>query len=113
MRREDWQEWAEAYDKEYQGFIEQGTLKIARPEVLDTTTRADNKVTNGVFDKRRSLGSDYVSAATRHIGDDSPSGLVARTRPSRTCPVADKEHVRNSAGSPSMASENFWMDGIT
>jgi hypothetical protein len=44
MRREDRQEWAEAYDKEYQGFIEQGTLKIARPEgakVLDTTTRAD------------------------------------------------------------------------
>jgi hypothetical protein len=58
-RREDRQEWAEAYDKEYQGFIEQGTLKIARPEkgakVLDTTTcaRADYKVTNGVFDKRK------------------------------------------------------------
>ncbi len=31
MRREDRQEWAEAYDKDYQGFIEQGTLKIARP----------------------------------------------------------------------------------
>ena len=57
MQREDQQEWAEAYDKEYQGFIEQGTLKIARPEngakVLDTTTRADYKVTNGVFDKRK------------------------------------------------------------
>ncbi len=57
MRREDQQEWAEAYDKEYQGFIEQRTLKIARPEkgakVLDTTTRADYKVTNGVFDKRK------------------------------------------------------------
>jgi hypothetical protein len=43
MQREDRQE---AYDKEYhQGFIEQGTLKIARPEkgakVLDTTTRAN------------------------------------------------------------------------
>jgi hypothetical protein len=65
MRREDRQEWAEAYDKEYQGFIEQGTLKIARPEkgakVLDTATRADYKVTNGVFDKRK---TDYVSAAT-------------------------------------------------
>jgi hypothetical protein len=35
MQREDRQEWAEApeaYDKEYQSFIEQGTLKIARPE---------------------------------------------------------------------------------
>jgi hypothetical protein len=41
-RREEWQEWAEAYDKEYQGFIEQGTLKIAEPEkgakVLDCRT---------------------------------------------------------------------------
>ncbi len=65
MRREDRQEWAEAYDKEYQGFIEQGTLKIARPEkgakVLDTTTRADYKVTNWVFDSAK---SDYESAAT-------------------------------------------------
>jgi hypothetical protein len=56
MRREDRQEWAEAYDKEYQGFIEQGTLKLARPEKgakgLDITMHADYKVTNGVFDKR-------------------------------------------------------------
>ncbi len=53
MQRADRQEWAEAYNKEYQGFIEQGTLKIARPEkgavVLDTTMRADYKMTNGVF----------------------------------------------------------------
>ena len=51
MNSFDLLEWAEAYGKEYQGFIEQGTLKIARPEkgaqVLDTTTRADYKVTNG------------------------------------------------------------------
>ncbi len=57
MNSFDLLEWAEAYGKEYQGFIEQGTLKIARPEkgaqVLDTTTRADYKVTNGVFDKRK------------------------------------------------------------
>ncbi len=53
MQREDRQEWAEAYNKEYKGFIEQGTLKLARPEkggtMLDS---ADYKVTNGVFDKR-------------------------------------------------------------
>jgi hypothetical protein len=30
-----------------------------------------------------------------------------QSRSSRTCPVADEEHVRNSAGSTSMASENF------
>ena len=43
--------------EEYQGFYEQGTLQVARPEpgskILDTTTRADYKVTNGVFDKRK------------------------------------------------------------
>ncbi len=45
MQQEDQQEWAEAYDNEYQGFIEPGTLKLARPvkgaKVLDTTTRAN------------------------------------------------------------------------
>ncbi len=47
MQQEERQEWAEAYDKECQGFIEHGTLKIARPvkgaKVLDrdTTTLAD------------------------------------------------------------------------
>ncbi len=45
------------------------------------------------------------------IGDEKIY-IRARTSSSRTCPVADEEHVRNSAGSPSMASENFWMDGI-
>jgi hypothetical protein len=62
MQRGDQQEWAEAYIKEYQGFIEQGTLKIAWPEkgaeVLDTTTRADYKLMNGV------ARSDCVSATT-------------------------------------------------
>ena len=57
MSREDRQEWATAYMEEYQGFHEQGTLKVARPEpgakILDTTTRADYKVTNGVFGKRK------------------------------------------------------------
>ena len=57
MTREDRQEWGEAYLKEHQGFIEQGTFKVARPpkgaKVLDTTTRADYKVTNGVFEKRK------------------------------------------------------------
>ncbi len=57
MQHEDQQLWKEAYNKEYQGFIGQGTLQIARPEkgatVLDTTMRADYKVTNGLFDKRK------------------------------------------------------------
>jgi hypothetical protein len=77
MQREDRQEWAEAYDKEYQGFIEQGTLKIAKPEkgakVLDTTTRADYKVTNGVFDKRKIrlcvCGNQQVEGVHYQAGD--------------------------------------------
>ena len=57
MRRVDRQEWAEAYDKEYQGFVEHGTLKIVRPvpgvKILGTTTRAEYKVVNGVLKKRK------------------------------------------------------------
>jgi hypothetical protein len=59
MQQEDLQEWAEAYENNYQGFIEQGTLKIAWPEQgakvlrLDSTKRADYKVRNRVFDKRK------------------------------------------------------------
>ena len=30
--RVDRQQWAEAYDSEYQGFYEHQTLKVARPE---------------------------------------------------------------------------------
>ena len=31
MSREDRQEWAEAYDSEYQGFLRNGTLKLVLP----------------------------------------------------------------------------------
>ena len=57
MSRKGKHEWAEAYMAEYQGFLTQGTLKIGKPEegakVLDTTTCADYKVTNIVFDKEK------------------------------------------------------------
>ena len=50
MSREDRQEWAEAYDSEYQGFLEHGTLKIVRlkpgDKILGTTTRTEYKVIN-------------------------------------------------------------------
>ena len=53
MRRIDCPEWAEAYDKEYQGFLEHDTLKIVRPEpgvkILGTTTCTEYKVVNGVL----------------------------------------------------------------
>ena len=45
MLRADRQEWAEAYDKEYQGFKEHRTLKVVRPvpgvKILGTTTRTE------------------------------------------------------------------------
>jgi hypothetical protein len=59
MRRTDRQEWAdsEAYDKEYQGFKEYGTLKAVRPvpgvEILGTTTRTEYKVVNSELKKRK------------------------------------------------------------
>jgi hypothetical protein len=57
MTREDRQEWAVAYMEEHQSFHGQGTLQVARPEpgskILDITTRADYKVTNGLFDNRK------------------------------------------------------------
>ena len=59
MSREDRQEWAEAYDSEYQGFLEHGTLKIVRlkpgDKILGTTTRTEYKVITGVFKKRKVL----------------------------------------------------------
>jgi hypothetical protein len=58
MSREDRQEWAAACMEEHQGFFEQGTLQVARPEpgakILDTITRADHKVTNGVLKYEKS-----------------------------------------------------------
>ena len=45
MSREDRQEWAETYESEYQGFYDQRTLKVVRPEpgakVIGTTTRTE------------------------------------------------------------------------
>ena len=56
MRRTDRQEWAEAYDKEFQGFKEHGTLKAVRPvpgvKILGTTTRTEYKVVNSEHKKR-------------------------------------------------------------
>ncbi len=60
MRREDLELWAEAYDKEYQGFVHHGTVKVARPPpgakilgALGTTARTEYKVVNGAFQKRK------------------------------------------------------------
>ena len=59
MSREDGQEWAEAYDSEYQGFLKHGALQLVWPEqgakVIGTTTRTEYKVTNGVFKKHKVL----------------------------------------------------------
>ncbi len=57
LRREDHKELAEAYDSEYQGFYDHGTLQVVHPEpgakVIGTITRTEYKVVNGVFKKRK------------------------------------------------------------
>ena len=57
MSREDKQEWAEAYNKEYQGFMERKAFRVVRPEkgirIHDTLTRVEYKEDNGTFLKRK------------------------------------------------------------
>jgi hypothetical protein len=56
MSRVDKQEWATAYDKEYQGFFERQAFKVvpAPPgvKIHDTLTRLEYKEDNGTFLKR-------------------------------------------------------------
>ncbi len=51
------EQWAEAYDREYQGFYEHQTLKAASPEsgtkVLGSTTRTEYKVVNGLGELKK------------------------------------------------------------
>ena len=53
MSREDKQDWAEAYDKEYRGFMERKAFKVVRPEkgikIHDTLTRLEYKEDHGTF----------------------------------------------------------------
>ena len=53
MSRDDKQGWAEAYDKDYRGFMERKAFKVGRPEkgikVHDTLTRLEYKEDNGTF----------------------------------------------------------------
>jgi hypothetical protein len=61
MSRKDRRQLADAYDREYQGFFEHKTLKLARPEpgakIRGTTTRMEYKVVNGELE---SLGKYKV-----------------------------------------------------
>jgi hypothetical protein len=53
MSREDKQDWADASDKEYRGFMERKAFKVVRPEkgikIHDTLTRLEYKEDNGTF----------------------------------------------------------------
>ncbi len=57
MSRDNKQEWAEAYNKEYQGFKERNAFKAVRPDkgirIHDTLTRIEHKEDNGTFLKRK------------------------------------------------------------
>ena len=53
MKVLDKQAWAEAYNSEYQGFVERGVFKIVKPEqgarIHDTITRIEYNGDNGDF----------------------------------------------------------------
>jgi hypothetical protein len=57
MSRPEAQEWADAHQKEYQGFRERNAFsKVLLPKAakeLGTTTLRDYKIDNGVFCKRK------------------------------------------------------------
>jgi hypothetical protein len=57
MMREDCQEWAEALDKEYMGFMQRGVFELVPlrkgMKLMGMTTRWEYKVTNGTFEKRK------------------------------------------------------------
>ena len=60
MKALDTQAWAEAYNSEYQGFVERGVFKIVKPEpgvkIHDTITRLEYKEDNGDFLKVKAQG---------------------------------------------------------
>jgi hypothetical protein len=55
MARPDREQWAKAYQQEYQGFKDRNVLKVVElpqgAKVLGTTTRLEYKINNGVFEK--------------------------------------------------------------
>jgi hypothetical protein len=55
MARPDREQWAKAYQKEYQGFKDRNVLKVVElpkgAKVLGTTTRLEYKINNRVFEK--------------------------------------------------------------
>jgi hypothetical protein len=55
MARPDREQWAKAYQKEYQGFKDRKVLLVVKlppgAQVLGTTTRLEYKINNGVFEK--------------------------------------------------------------
>jgi hypothetical protein len=57
MSRDDKQEWAEAYNKKYQGFKERNACKVVHSDegikIHDTLTRLEYKEDNGTFLKRK------------------------------------------------------------
>ena len=67
----DNQEWAEAYQKEFQGFEDRGVFATVRPpkgvKILGTNTCLDYKIDNGVLDKQ----TVRMCALGNHQSEDS------------------------------------------
>jgi hypothetical protein len=74
MSRDDKQEWAEAYNKEYQGFKERNAFKVVRPDkgirIHDTLTRLEYKEDNGTFLKRKHRKLRLCARGDQHDSAD-------------------------------------------
>jgi hypothetical protein len=55
MARQDREQWAETYQKEFRGFKDRKVLAVVKlpagAKVLGTTTRLEYKINNGVLEK--------------------------------------------------------------
>jgi hypothetical protein len=85
MKALDKQAWAEAYNSEYQGFVERGVFKIVKPEqrvkIHDTITRLEYKEDNGDFLKVKARmcvrGDQQIAGVSSKETDLYAPGLKA------------------------------------
>ena len=102
MTRPDREEWATAYQKEFQGFKDRCSFAIVRPppgtKILGTTTKTEYKVNNGQFEKRKvrmcvrgdqqSEGVDFTASDLYSPTLKSPEArLLAAIAAEHGCPL--------------------------
>ena len=102
MTSPDREEWATAYQKEFQGFKDRSSFAIVKPppgtKILGTTTKTEYKVNNGQFEKRKvrmcvrgdqqSEGVDFTASDLYSPTLKSPEArLLAAIAAEHGCPL--------------------------